>query len=330
MKKRRRQRREASAFSLSFLDVVCCGFGAVILLFVIALGDQVETEDIDPRADIMLEMAAARQMEIDRLAGEIEALQNAMSELAELKAAALAEKEAWEARLAASRDGLGEKQNRAEALLAERDELERRQEELSGLRIPPVVPQAPTVPVGLPVDSDHIIFVIDTSGSMRAGMFILPSVIQKLDETLQAYPQVRRIQFLNADGLYLISGTDGRWIDDNPQIRNQFLQQVRSAPGSRSNPEGGIAEGIRLARLVANDPSARVAIFVFGDEFDTNPEPAIRRINRMNSEGLTTISAVGFDQRVSPSLASTGLRFVNFMRAVAQENNGAFIGVPAR
>jgi len=31
-----RKKREAETFSLSFLDVICCGFGAVILLLVIA------------------------------------------------------------------------------------------------------------------------------------------------------------------------------------------------------------------------------------------------------------------------------------------------------
>ena len=32
---RRRERRPFELFSLSFLDVVCCGFGAIILLFVL-------------------------------------------------------------------------------------------------------------------------------------------------------------------------------------------------------------------------------------------------------------------------------------------------------
>jgi hypothetical protein len=32
---RRQERRPFEVFSLSFLDVVCCGFGAIILLFVL-------------------------------------------------------------------------------------------------------------------------------------------------------------------------------------------------------------------------------------------------------------------------------------------------------
>jgi hypothetical protein len=325
----RRKRKDFNVFSLSFLDVVCCGFGAVILLFVIALGSEVESEDPMPREDVFAFMAAARAEEIDRLAGEKEDLEKRLDEARALAQAASEELEAWEAELAAAREGLGEMKAAGARLLTDIEDIERRNRELAGQRQPPVLPQRPTIPLGIPVDRDHVVFVIDTSGSMRGGMFLLNVVIQKVRETIEAYPQIRRVQFLNADGVYLISGTEGRWIEDSPQIRQQFLNQLRSPPDSSSNPEGGIAEGIRLAQRL-NDPQARIAIFVFGDEFDTNPDPAVRRINRMNQGTGVSISAIGFDQRVSPSLSSTGLRFVNFMRAVAQANDGAFVGVRAR
>ena len=51
----RRPRKEIEIFSLSFLDVICCGFGAVILLLVISLGFEpatVQKMTIDLRDDI--------------------------------------------------------------------------------------------------------------------------------------------------------------------------------------------------------------------------------------------------------------------------------------
>ena len=33
-----KKRRSIEVFSLSFLDVICCGFGAIILLLVLSLG----------------------------------------------------------------------------------------------------------------------------------------------------------------------------------------------------------------------------------------------------------------------------------------------------
>ena len=34
------RRRQAQVFSLSFLDCICCGFGAIILIFVISIGSR--------------------------------------------------------------------------------------------------------------------------------------------------------------------------------------------------------------------------------------------------------------------------------------------------
>ena len=42
---------------------------------------------------------------------------------------------------------------------------------------------------GIPVDSEYIIFIIDTSGSMQ--QYNWDRVQQKLNETLDVYPQVK-------------------------------------------------------------------------------------------------------------------------------------------
>src|SRR5215216_1408305 len=46
------RRRPVVLFSLSFLDCICCGFGAIILLFVLTIGSQ--TENIrDTREELL-------------------------------------------------------------------------------------------------------------------------------------------------------------------------------------------------------------------------------------------------------------------------------------
>ena len=45
---------------------------------------------------------------------------------------------------------------------------------------------------GIPVDSEYVIFVIDTSGSMFQGPWNL--VIEKVSETLAVYPEIKGIQ----------------------------------------------------------------------------------------------------------------------------------------
>ena len=54
---------------------------------------------------------------------------------------------------------------------------------------------------GIPVDSEYIVFVIDTSGSMVAVSW--PTVIKKVKEVLSVYPNVKGIQVVNDMGNYM-------------------------------------------------------------------------------------------------------------------------------
>ena len=56
---KRRERRPTEVFSLSFLDCICCGFGAIILLFVLnKMGEPVALEQA--RRDLHEPAGAAR------------------------------------------------------------------------------------------------------------------------------------------------------------------------------------------------------------------------------------------------------------------------------
>ena len=70
---------------------------------------------------------------------------------------------------------------------------------------------------GIPVDSEYIIFIIDTSGSMQRNAWAL--VQKKLAETLNVYPQVKGIQIMNDMGIYMFSQYRGKWIPDTPGRR---------------------------------------------------------------------------------------------------------------
>ena len=67
---------------------------------------------------------------------------------------------------------------------------------------------------GIPVDSEYIIFVIDTSGSMQR--FAWPLLRRKMDEVLDAYPKVKGLQIMNDEGVYMFSSYAGKWIPDTP------------------------------------------------------------------------------------------------------------------
>src|SRR4051812_564415 len=66
------KRRETEVFSLAFLDCICCGFGAMILVFILTINkktssDQVNVEEMRQRIKQAESEVAASQGDIDRL-----------------------------------------------------------------------------------------------------------------------------------------------------------------------------------------------------------------------------------------------------------------------
>jgi hypothetical protein len=74
------KRRETEVFSLAFLDCICCGFGAVILVFILTLGqktsvDKADMEDAQNRLQKMQRDVTSSQADLDRLAQVLAAAQ---------------------------------------------------------------------------------------------------------------------------------------------------------------------------------------------------------------------------------------------------------------
>lgn len=66
------KRRETEVFSLAFLDCICCGFGAMILVFILTINkktssDQINVEEMRQRVKQIESQVAATQGDIDRL-----------------------------------------------------------------------------------------------------------------------------------------------------------------------------------------------------------------------------------------------------------------------
>src|SRR3546814_19764344 len=85
-------------------------------------------------------------------------------------------------------------------------------------------PSATDSPIGgIPVDSEYIIFVIDTPGSMKQGAWSL--VVRKMEEILSSYPKVLGDQIMNDQGYYMFQAYAGPWIPDTPPRRTFILAQ---------------------------------------------------------------------------------------------------------
>ncbi len=183
---------------------------------------------------------------------------------------------------------------------------------------------------GIPVDSEYIIFIIDTSGSMFN--YSWERMMDELVATLEIYPQVKGIQIMNDMGDYMFSNYRGKWIPDTPGRREVIIKRLRRwNPFSNSSP----VEGIQKAVRAFYDPDKKISLYVLGDEFTgrsiQNVVRTVDRLNRERADGdrMVRIHAVGFPVQFSrpTHLQLTGIRFAALMRELTYRNGGTFVGL---
>lgn len=315
MKKRQR---EFDIFNLSFLDIISCGFGAVVMLVLIS----------KPNDDI----AVAGKDEVQGLLQSLLSLENSVSQIQQslesqlARADELSASNASLAQLAASIEAEVEKQKRA------REELEG---SLEGLALVESTLKQASTPTpkpasnerdeevgGIPVDSDYVVFIVDTSGSMQQ---IWRRVSTQVINVLNIHPEVKGFQILNDMGKSIISGYEGKWMPDTPGRRNSVIKRFNSwSDYSNSSP----VEGIEVALKRYAKPNITTSIYVFGDDYTgSSYDPVIERLTRQNtlpSSGnrLAKIHGVGFR-----SIGTTD-HFGILMRELTRRNGGTYLALP--
>jgi len=330
---RRRGRRGVEVFSLSFLDAVCCGFGAIILLFV--LNKMGEPMALERAREDRQGLLARLEEELFDIRGETARLERRLKsreeQLSEEKVALArlqGDLSRIEGQYQASRQ-LSEVQDIvAGRLLAAQQELS---EEMKRLQEQQAYRRPPESPVGgIPVDSEYIIFIVDTSGSMQR--FAWPLVRRKMEEVLDAYPRVKGLQVMNDEGNYMFSRYARKWIPDTPARREAILDRLRSWNAfSNSSPVEGIEAAIRT--FWSGD--RKISLYVFGDEFTGDSIDAVLatvdRLNRPDAQGQrkVRIHAIGFPTIFSEAQfgENTGIRFATLMRLLCEQNGGAFVAL---
>ena len=331
------KRREISVFSLSFMDCICCGFGAMILLFVLCTSSpNPDLEDRKAVSERKAALAAERETELRKLRADAQGIEaqikadEAADEAHKLRKAAL-DQQINSLLAAIARLRKGEEALAAKVEAAQRN-LDAREKALA-IKIPK---SDTKIPIGVPVENNHIVFVIDTSGSMRnpRNGRIWENVQRKIADTLEAYPVVTGIQALDADGANIIPSTKGVWIPDSPANRKRLVDAVRNYDrGSNSDPVPGITAAIRQFGNQVGDPAVSVGVYVFGDEFNDVTDRVLAQVERVNAPNPAgkrpaTISAIGFPHVVRQEIKwdKTGRKFANLMRELAERHGGVFVG----
>ena len=312
----KRRRSSGEVFGLAFLDVIACGFGAIVLLLLISKPAPIETGDeARPSVDAtVLEEAADLAI---RLRARWEALRAMLASKPERPAGSRGEDRALDEaiRLAGERLDQLERDNRG---LARVEESLRR----ATLRtLAPATMRDPEVG-GIPVDSEYVIFIVDTSGSMQS---IWDDVIDVMDRVLDIHPKVSGFQVLNDNGTYLIGAYRRKWIRDTPALRRSILNALRNW-GAMSNSSP--VEGLETALRAYARQDRKIAIYTFGDDFSgSSYDRVLETLSDLNVDRATggtrvRVHAVGF---VSSQIHD---RYATLMREVTRNHDGAFLALP--
>ncbi|MFV1972172.1 MAG: VWA domain-containing protein [Thiohalobacterales bacterium] len=327
----RRNRRTIEIFSLSFLDVVSVGFGAIILLLVIVKVS--EPHVIEQLAVDLSGLVERLEAEVHRIRGDTTVLNRDLTGRQQQLSVQREKLARLKGDLSSVRGEYRTTRNDHEAQTLIESRLETAQQSLTdemkrlagaGYRRP-----ASSAIGGVPVDSEYIIFIIDTSGSMNQNAWAL--VLQKVKEVLAIYPQVKGIQVMNDMGDYMYSQYKGKWIPDTPARRKAINKRLAGwAPFSNSSPVEGIEAAIR--RFHAKDK--RISLYVFGDDFARGSIQTVldtvAKLNRADQSGKrrVRIHTVGFPVQFGQGgLPVNAVRYAALMRKLAEENGGSFVGL---
>ena len=326
----RRLRRDVEAFSMSFLDCICCGFGAIILLLVVTeYGDpvrlQVSKEDLE--------------LQVVRDEKQLAEIRGSAIVLEEELRKRVAELRAEQSKLARLRGDLSDIEGEFKASENEEDAMEKLAQNLATTRAAMIEEtrrlqgegrrQVYEQPVaGVPIDSEYVIFVVDTSGSMQSQNWRYAE--QKLGEVLNVYPKLKGIQVMDDEGGYMFTEYRGKWIPDSPARRKAILDRFRGWQAfSNSSPSEGIIAAVRT--FWTRDHS--ISLYIIGDEF-TGPSiqevvDTVDRINRSGKTGerLVRIHALGFPIP-GQYPQHTSMRYATLMRILCARNGGVFVGLP--
>jgi hypothetical protein len=327
---KRRTRRDTETFSMSFLDCICCGFGAIILLLVLnEFGEPIQLEQSQVDLEGQIVKMKAEVFDIRGLAIVLERqLRERIEELTE-----------EQQRLARLRGDLSEVEGKHKASTEEEEALEKLKSTLTETRKSMIdesrelrlasrqqVYEQPVA--GIPIDSEYVIFVVDTSGSMQSQNWRYAE--QKLGEVLNIYPKLKGIQVMDDEGGYMFTEYRGKWIPDSPARRKAILDRFRGWQAfSNSSPSEGIIAAIRT--FWTKDHS--ISLYMIGDEF-TGPSiqevvDTVDRINRTAGTGerRVRIHALGFPIP-GQYPQHTSMRYATLMRILCSRNGGVFVGLP--
>ena len=300
---------------MSFLDIMACGFGALVLILLISEFQESEVKEVENNADIFLEAQEEKAKKIIK----VESLDKLMSlNIEDL----IVVRE----RLDVLKMELEKKSSISAKLndLASDTDFQISKQRLKSLSAPMEQKEAS----GIKLDSRYLVFIIDTSGSMEPWA----KIVQEIDSLIQTFPDLEGYMVMNDNGRIFHGGDP--WLNPTKINRSAsigILRANRAKYGSLSNPIDGLKKVIR----VWGDKYKDLGVFIIGDDIldqTRRIETISQEVLKLNtdSSGKTKVrvNAVGFlTSRTNPSQQQGNKNYLMLMRELTEQSGGAMVVV---
>lgn len=302
---------------MSFLDIMACGFGALVLILLISEFQETEIKVVINDANRFLDANDLMETRINELSVIDNKIDTELIELSQInnnikKLNLILKKRQLIAKnlndLASDNQySINKKRSAQQNQLIE-------QNEASGIKI----------------DSRYLVFIIDNSGSMQtSGPW--SRVLQEIDSIIQTFPNLEGYLILNDAGKTIHGGSP--WLNPSKSNRSTSISLLKANPNkymSLSNPV--IALKVAINRYGANYKD--VGVFIVGDDVLDNDriENISNNILKLNSlpGGLkkVRINAIAFLTAKDEAIyEQQNMNYLILMRELTEQSGGAMVVV---
>lgn len=318
---RKGNRRNTDIFSLAFLDIIACGFGAIVLLLLIVKPDNpsslIESININELFSLQYEQdsLSVELEKLDQIEFDLQEASNSTNKLLDDSVQNLISLKQQVSILSDVQDTLNISQQNLTEEMERILQNQVRDEEVGGI----------------PVDSEYIIFIIDNSGSMEQPWKIL---LKEMQNILDIHPEIKGIQVMNDQGAYLIKGYAGKnkWAPDTVSTRKGIIDLLEVRSNWRAQSLSNPVNGIKTAINNHYKPGRKISIYLLGDDLmnaGVVVDATIEEIDRLNTDTLSGNKKARIHGIVFAGLPNANLiNYANFIRQVTYRNDGTALFIP--
>tara|TARA_B100001059_G_scaffold48896_1_gene41908 strand:- start:2345 stop:3292 length:948 start_codon:yes stop_codon:yes gene_type:complete len=311
-----KEKKTTEVFSMSFLDIMACGFGALVLILLISEFNEIEIIENKYTADLFVEKkdeVITKTNQLDEVDKELTSkLRNLIS--------------------------IQEELDKVKNFLTKRTTVAESLTELSQLKESQIIvkkedkkePEEQVVASGIRIDSRYLIFIIDNSGSMVEGA-PWSRVVKEIETIITTFPSLEGFMVMNDTGKTIVGS--GNWVEPTKSNRLDAVKKLRNVNAmTNSNPIPAIEKSINFYGKKFED----VGLFIIGDDIRENKDVDSRllQINRINTKSdgskYVRINALGFltSRRLNVqgyAFEDDNTKYLTLMRELTEQNGGTLV-----